>query len=64
MSGPVERQGLHIPEPECPPVVMADPACTHSALNRPAAVRMVYPSRQMMNSPTSRPQREYVQSGQ
>lgn len=30
MSGPLERQGIHIPEPECPTIVMAaPPAHTH-----------------------------------
>lgn len=38
MSGPVERQSIHIPEPERPPLVMAVPACTRSPFDRPTAV--------------------------
>jgi len=38
MSGPFERQGIHIPEPERAHIVMATPAGSHSSPNRPTAV--------------------------
>lgn len=38
MSGPLERQSIHIPEPERSPLVMAVPACTRSPFDRPTAV--------------------------
>lgn len=37
MSGPFERQGIYIPKPERPAIVMAAVARTHSSPSRPAA---------------------------
>lgn len=43
MSGPVERQGIHIPEPERPTIVMVTTPL-HTLITRLSCSCMVYPS--------------------